>query len=638
MKRLLVVLLLVSVASGAVAQTYDPSKVKKKAVTLYDQAMQRAQDGNLVNAAGLLLQCIEIDKNYLDAYLSLAGVYGELKNYRSSTDYYERSFAMDSGYTIEYRLPYSINLAGLGEWQKALDAVNYLLDRKPPKNSTSLKAAEYRRRCYQFAVDYASNINDASYKFDPVNLGPSINSTESEYFPSLTIDQQELIFTRRLKGTNEEFFNSVQDKGAWTKAAPIQGFVNTEMNEGAQTISQDGQWLVFTGCNRPNGFGSCDLYISYREGDRWGEPENLGGRINTDQWESQPCLSPDKRDLYFASNRFGGLGGIDLYVSHLGDNGKWGEPENLGPAINTSGDDQSPFIHADNQTLYFTSNFWPGYGDADLFVSRKGPNSAWSKPVNLGYPVNTINHEGTLFIAAEGSTAYYSSDRSDSRGGLDIYSFTLREAVRPFTTFWAKGKVFDKNTSKGLPSSVELIDLATGSVISKTQTDERGNYLITLPSGRDYAFNVNRRGYLFYSEHISMNKDYRDSTFRKDIPLEPIELNASVVLNNIFFDVNKFEVRKESLIELDRVVQLMNDNPGLKLEIGGHTDNDGKPADNLLLSNNRAKAVMAYLVSKNISAARLTAKGFGSSKPVDSNETEAGKARNRRTEIRVTGK
>jgi len=638
MKKLLLYVGTYLILVSSFSQAYDPDKINKKAVKLYNQAMERAQDGNLISATGLLLQCIEIDPNYTDAYLSLAGVYGQLKNYKTSTEYYEKAFVQDTNYTIEYKLPYSINLAGLGEFEKALFAINDLLDKKPPKNSTSLKAAEYRKRCYEFAVDYAKKNANKDYVFEPKNIGGNINSTESEYFPSLTIDSRELVFTRRLGGANEDFFTSTRDGGQWIKGRPIEGDVNTPENEGAQNISQDGQWLVFTGCNRPDGFGSCDIYISYLDKYGWTEATNLGGWVNSDQWESQPCLSPDKRELYFASRRSGGLGGIDIYVSRLQENGKWGEPENLGPGINTSGDEQCPFIHADNQTLYFTSNSWPGYGDDDLFYVRKGPGGDWSKPVNLGYPINTINREGTLFIDATGKTAYYASDRSDSKGGLDIYSFDLREDIRPNKTLWVKGQVFDKKTTKGLPSAVELIDMATKQTISKVQTDEQGNYLITLPVGKDYVFNVNRKGYLFYSDNFFLVQHSPDSVYQKNIPLQPLELNASVVLNNIFFDVSKFDLKPGSQIELDKIIQLLYDNPTLKIQISGHTDNEGRPSDNLALSLSRAKTVVSYLINKGVSSQRLSYKGFGETQPVADNKTDEGRAKNRRTEMKVLGR
>ncbi|MEO5564340.1 MAG: OmpA family protein [Chitinophagaceae bacterium] len=620
------------------SQKYDPQKVDKKAVALYNQAMQRAQEGNLTLAAGLLQQCVQVDNKYVEAYLSLGGIYGQLKSSKASVDYYEKAFALDPAFTMEYKLPYSINLASLGEFEKALNAITEMLDKKPPKNETSLKAAQYRKRSYEFAVDYAKKHAATNYVFAPQNIGGNINTAESEYFPSLTIDGTELVFTRRLNSYNEDFFYSKENEKQWQKARPMEGNVNTDQNEGAQNISQDGQWLVFTGCNRRDGFGSCDIYISYLDKNGWSEATNLGGRINSDQWESQPCLSPDKRDLYFASRRHGGYGGSDVYVSHLQESGKWGEPENMGPEINTSGDEQCPFIHADNQTFYFTSNFWPGYGDDDIFYVRKGPGGSWSKPVNLGYPINTIDREGTLFISSNAKTAYYSSDRADSKGGLDIYSFELREDVRPFKTLWVKGKVFDKKTTRGLPSAVELIDLAGKQVISKVQTDEQGNYLITLPVGKDYAFNVNRKGYLFYSDNYSLSTESTDSIYQKDIPLQPIEVNASVVLRNIFFDVNKFVLNPQSQVELDMVVQLLAENPTVKILISGHTDNTGAPAANLTLSNNRAKAVISYLVKKGISPQRLASRGFGETQPMAPNTNEEGKTKNRRTEMKVISK
>lgn len=616
---------------------YDPSKVDPKAQAVYNNAISRAQDGSLVMSIPLFKQAIDMDPGYVDAYISLAGVYGQMKDHASSVEYYEKAFAKDTAYTKLFKLPYSINLAGKGEFEKALAAVNEYLAH-PRLGENSRKAGEYRKRAYEFAIEWDKKNSGRDYVFSPVNLGDQVNSQESEYFPSLTIDGKELVFTRRIKNYNEDFYSAKFDQKGWSRATALPGSINTEQNEGAQMISPDGQWLVFTGCNRSDGWGSCDIYISYLTPNGWSEALNLGGSVNSDQWDSQPCLSPDKRELYFASRRFGGFGGSDLYVSHLQPNGQWSAPENLGPDINTKGDEACPFIHADNQTLYFTSSGLQGYGEDDIFYVRKGPKGGWSLPQNLGFPVNTIHKEGTLFISSDAKTAYYASDRSDSRGGLDIYSFELRESTRPHKTLWVKGKVFDKKTTKGLPSSVELIDLANNRLMSKVLTDEEGNYMITLPVGKDYAFNVNRKGYLFYSDNYFLSQRSPDSTYEKNIPLQPIELNASVVLKNIFFDVNKYNLKNESGSELGKVVQLLQENPTLKIEIGGHTDSVGKTADNKILSQNRAKAVVNYLVMKGISPSRLIPKGFGSTQPVAPNKTEEGRALNRRTELKVVGR
>ena len=621
------------IANHSSAQVSNIAKINPKAVKLYNQGMEAAADNKFDNAISYFLQAIYLDTNYVDAYLSLAGVYGQSKKSDLAVEYYEKAIRKDTAATKVFKLTLAINLAGMGNFHRALEVVNDYLS-NPKLGEASRKAGEFRKRCFEFALEQEKK--NTGRQFSPKNAGDKINSPVSEYFPSLSIDGKELFFTRKVRGYDEDFFSAKKENTDWSNSSPLGGNVNTDENEGAQMISQDGEWLVFAASNRRDGWGGFDIYISFLTPKGWSEPINLGGKINTEQWESQPCLSPDKRDLYFASKRRGGYGGSDIYVSHLQTDGTWSTPENLGPTINTSSDEQCPFIHADNQTLFFTSNGLLGYGGTDLFYSRKGPKAAWSVPENLGYPLNTIYDEGTLFIAADAKTAYYASDRSDSKGGMDIYSFDLPENIRPNKTLWVKGKVFDQKTTKGLPSSVELIDLGTKQLISQVQTDERGNYLITLPVGRDYAFSVNRKGYLFYSDNFFLSDHSIDSIYEKNIALQPIEANASVVLKNVFFDVNKFDLKPESEAELDILVRLMNENPTLKIQIGGHTDNVGKPVDNLTLSNNRAKAVVTYLVSKGIVATRLSAKGFGETQPLDDNKTEEGRAKNRRTEMKVT--
>jgi outer membrane protein OmpA-like peptidoglycan-associated protein/tetratricopeptide (TPR) repeat protein len=633
-KRLCTILIFLATPFLIVAQSYNPDKVNKKAVALYEKAMAKAQEDDFKGGISILKDAVKADPRFMDGYLSIAGMYGEMKDYQGAIENYEKARIIDTLYFKDYNLPYSINLAGKGDFDKAVGAINAFLTIEN-LNEKSRKAGEFRKRSYQFAIDYAKQQSITDYKFEPQNMGDSINSVVSEYYPTLTIDGSELVITRRVKNYNEDFFGSTRVNGKWSKSWPLEGNINTDANEGAQNISQDGQWLIFTGCNFRGGYGSCDLYISYLTSEGWSAPENLGRRINTEGWESAPSLSPDKRDLYFASARHDGYGGIDIYVSHRLPNGQWGDPENMGPEVNTAGDESCPFIHADNQTLYFTSNGHLGYGGDDLFLVRKGAKGVWSKPTNLGYPINTIENEGSLFIASDGQTAYYASDRSDSKGGLDIYTFQMRNDIRPAKTLWVKGKVFDKKTSKGLPSAVELTDLATQEVLSKVQTDETGNYLITLPIGKDYAFNVNRKGYLFFSENFSLSQKTPDSTYHIDIPLQPLEANASVVLKNIFFDVKRYDLKPESTSELDKLFILLRDNPTLKIQISGHTDNVGKAEDNLVLSNSRAQAVVKYLVSKGIEQQRLTFKGFGAAQPVADNATEEGRAQNRRTEMKV---
>ena len=615
------------------AQWYDPDKVNKKAGEIYAAAYEEAVEGKYDAAIQHINEALVIDPQFVDAYLSRAGVYANLKNYTASVKDFEKGLQMDSVYSKTFLLPYSISLAGTGNFRKALETVTEFL-KNPTLNQQSIKAGNYRKSVYTFAVEYEIKHPVKDYVFTPRNLGDSINSAALEYFPSLTIDGSKMIFTRRVNN-DEDFYESNFINGNWSLAKPLGGKVNTNLNEGAQNISQDGQLLVFTGCNYPEGQGSCDLYFSIRTNTGWSEPQNLGPVVNTDFWESSPSLSPDKKDLYFASSRAGGFGGRDIWVTHRLLTGKWSRPENPGEAINTSGDESCPFMHADNQTLYFNSNGHAGYGMTDLFFSKKVNDSSWTVAENLGYPVNTIDDEGSLIVAADGKTAYYASDKSDTKGGLDIYTFQLREDIRPLKTLWVRGKVFDKKTGKGLPSSVELTDINKRNKVSSLQTDEDGNYLVTLPVGKDYAFSVNRKGYLFYSDNFSLSDNTTVPEYTKNIPLQPLEAGAEIILKNIFFDTKLFELKPGSLSELDKVVSLLNDNPNLKIEIDGYTDNTGQPKDNLLLSENRAKAVVNYLLKMGIKTQQLSSKGFGSAKPIADNSTENGKALNRRTELSV---
>ncbi|MEP7232787.1 MAG: OmpA family protein [Ginsengibacter sp.] len=629
----IIILLITSYISNA--QWYDPEKIDHNASTVYNLANNKAQIGDYVTAEKMMNEALKMEPKFVDAYLSLAGINASVKNYALAVSNFEKALALDSVYSNYYLLPYSIDLAGCGRFDDALKSVNIFL-LNPKLNERSIKAGEFRKKTYEFAIEYAKAHPDKDYVFNPINLGDSINTSDLEYFPSLTIDGDKMIFTKRID-RNEDFYESDKINGQWGKAYPLPGNINSStFNEGAQNISQDGTWLIFTGCNFPEGLGSCDLYISYLTKNGWSEPKNLGRNVNSEFWESTPSLSPDKKDLYFSSNVPGGFGGKDIWVCHRNEDGTWQEPLNLGPEINTPGDESTPFIHSDNRTLYFNSSGLPGYSEKpDIFVTRKTADGKWSKPENLGYPVNTIDDEGSLVVASDGKTAYYSSDRSDTKGGLDIYTFELRKDVRPLKTLWVKGKVFDNKTKDGLPSSVELVDVKTREMISKLQTDEEGNYLVTLPVGKDYAFNVKRKGYLFYSENYNIGESSTDSIFQVDIPLQPIEANARIVLKNVFFETKKTELNPESITELDNVVRLLNENPNLKIQISGYTDNVGKPADNLKLSTGRAVAVVNYLLNKRVNNERLTFKGYGEANPIAENSTEEGRARNRRTELRV---
>lgn len=616
------------------AQNYNPDKVNKKAGAIYAKAYEAAEAGNYEGSLKLLAEAQAIDSKFLDVYLSRAGIYAELKNYEASIKDFEYGFKIDSVYASTYLLPYSISLAGTGKFEKALEMVNKFLA-TPRLNSQSIIAGKYRKSTYEFAIKKAAEMNNDDYIFAPKNMGKNINSAALEYFPSLTIDGKTLIYTRR-QNNDEDFYISEFKEGQWTDAKPVSGKINTNLNEGAQNISQDGNWLIYTGCNYPEGEGSCDLYIAYKtKQGTWSEPANLGPIVNTDYWESSPSLSPDKKDLYFASSQPGGFGGKDIWVTHRLPSGKWSRPENLGSSVNSVGDEGCPFIHADNETLYFNSTGHEGYGLTDLFLAKKLSDGKWETPLNLGYPINSIDDEGSLIVTADGENAIYASDGADTYGGLDLYQFSLPKAVRAHKTLWVSGKVYDNDTKEGIPSSVVLTDINTRKTISSIQTDEDGNYLVTLPVGKTYAFTVNRKGYLFYSDNFAIEANDTIEATVINIPLKALQAGASVILKNIFFDSNEAGLKEESLTELNNVIALLLENKTLKILIKGYTDNVGQPQNNLLLSNKRAKAVVDYLIEKNIEKSRLTFKGYGETQPMAENTTEEGRAQNRRTELEI---
>ncbi len=618
------------------SQTYNPEKVNKKAIPIYQKAIEQIGYGEYKEAIATLEKCLAIDKNYVDAYLSLAGAYGELKNYKKAITNYEIAKEKDSSYCKIYSLPYSINLAGEGRFEEALAAVNHFAT-LPNLGERTQKSIKYRKDSYTFAINYEQKHPNKNYVFNPTNLGDSINSERSEYFPSLTVNDSLLVFTRR-EGGGEYFYKAnITNPNILPKAVKIAGDINDEPFKGAISVSADGEWMIFAGNIGNNSHDNFDLYICYAIPTGWSEPQNLGTNINTGYWESAPSLSPDKRVLYFSSNRPGGYGGADLYVSYRDEKGKWSKAINMGSDVNTLGDETAPYIHADNQTLYFTSSGLPGYGGTDIFVMRKGFAGAWSLPENLGYPINTIENEGSLAVAPNGVSAYYASDRSDTRGGLDLYKFDLREDVQPYKTLYVKGFVYDKNTSKGLPSNVELIDNNTGKILMNVQTDETGFYFVTLPVKKDYTFAVNRKGYLYFSKLYELSSKIADSIYKEDIYLLPIELNKITALKNIQFETNSYQLKAVSKVELEKLLQLLTDNPTIKIEVDGHTDNVGKAEDNVKLSTNRAKTVVDYLIEKGIATQRLQYKGFGATKPIADNATEAGRSSNRRTEFTVIG-
>jgi len=364
---------------------------------------------------------------------------------------------------------------------------------------------------------------------------------------------------------------------------------------------------------------------------------NLGESINSTNWESQPSLSADGRTIYFirAPRKRRANQNQDIYVAVKQVDNRWSKAERLSDVINSRHREETVLIHPDGVTLYFSSNGHPGMGGLDLFMSQKDSAGIWSTPVNLGYPINTINDENSLMVSTNGELAYFSSNMKGGFGDFDIYAFELHPNARPKPVTYVKGVVYDSLTHKAISARFELVDLDSGEeVYNSFSNPEDGEFLIPLPAGKVYALNVNQKGYLFYSDHFSLESNRLP--FELNVPLLPLTEGGEVVLKNVFFDTDRFDLKPQSQTELDKLIRLLNQNPSLQIAIEGYTDNVGSDSHNRELSEQRAKAVYNYLVSKNIDENRLIYKGYGESKPIADNDTEKGRATNRRTAFRVT--
>lgn len=486
-------------------------------------------------------------------------------------------------------------------------------------------------------------------KSDPIpfeNLGTQINSNYDEYFPSTSADERFLYFTRNTAG-NEDIFVSEQVRGVWSPANRIDmpdmnedgtfNSINTSHNDGAHTISPDGKYLFFTSCGRPKSFGSCDLYFASKSGGIWNKPKLLPKPINTISWESQPCASNDGSEIYFVSSRPGGIGGIDIYVTQVSEKGVFSEPQNLGEIINTPYDEDKPFLHPDGKTLYFSSNGHPGYGGKDLFMSKK-VDGVWQKPINLGSAINTLGDEVSIFVNTIGTKAYVArnAESGPGRNNLDLFSFELPKSYRPEKATYMKGLVIHKLTKRPLSAQVKVFDPIESKTLTNVQSDSKnGEFLfpVSLTSSM-YGFNVNKQGFALYSKNIEIQKSNSNA---QDLVIElmPLEKGTKFELRNVFFETAKFELKPSSKTELDIVVNMLKQHPSLNILISGHTDNIGQESNNKVLSENRAKSVMNFLIEAGIEAGRLKYKGFGSLQPLQPNTTPEGRAINRRTEIEI---
>jgi outer membrane protein OmpA-like peptidoglycan-associated protein len=620
----------------------------KKAFNLFEQAKSAYDSHQYSKSLALLNEILISNSQFLDAYLLKSDIYQDLDSVDQQINALENIISINP--EKNSKIYYLLGKAyyRLGKYELSGKAYQNYVMRSDAGNPLTIKANQGIVKCNE-ATDLVKNL----VPFQLINLGSNVNSADDEYWPSITVDGKTLIFTRLVNPRNsiniqtpvsqEDFYISNQINGIWQISIPFES-INTIYNEGAQSISSDGKLLFFTACTRSDGRGSCDIYFSRSKNESWSAPQNAGEPINTGSWESQPSISANGESLYFVSNRAGGKGGMDIWKCNLKGfsvtgNPVWGKPVNLGDSINTPGNEMSPFIHSDGKTLYFASDYWPGLGGFDIFYAQQKKDSLWSSPQNIGYPINSHKDEQGLVVDASGKNAYYSSDRPGSNG-MDIYSFELYQSARPTPVSYIKGKVIDDETGAPVCAKVELTDLDNAkSVIRGESCWEKGEFLMCLPLGKEYAFNVSREGYLFYSDNFQLKekKEIIDP-YILEIKMKKVKIGGAVVLRNVFFETGSYELLTESIVELQKLIDFLNLNKTVGIEIEGHTDNVGTELMNLKLSELRAKEVYDFLANKGIDRNRMQFKGYGFSKPVSSNETAEGRTLNRRTEFVIIKK
>jgi outer membrane protein OmpA-like peptidoglycan-associated protein len=642
--------------------TTDNKKAKKffdKAMDVYYQDREQAKE--------YLFKALEEDKDYANAYYVLADItYDEYEN-STFPQTKKRKRSETQNYMIQV-----VNLCpGYNDY-----IVNYLIGEIFYLDNNDKKAIEYLdfyiKHGNKETPEYSAaenivnelkeiqNLKDRPVPFDPEPV-EGVSTPDDEYLPLISPDGEMMFFTRRYLKNDinsiygermiEEFTVGYKADSTFmhynnTKAMPSP--FNKGNNQGGISITIDNSCLYVTQCDFVSAdYRNCDIYVSERTEYGWTSLKNLGQSINNKwTWESQPSISPDGKTIFFASIRPENMGNdnesnqqtSDIYYSERQNDGTWSKAKNIGKPINTSGNEKSPFFHADNKTLYFCSDRHPGLGGYDIFYSQH-IDGEWQKPVNIGYPINTEKDDLGFVVNTRGNRAYFASNQLSGKGGYDIYGFELHKKARPDEVLFVKGQMINEKGTPLTDARVEIKNTNSAEVSEGLINYDTGDYAVAVRMDEekkdDYIMIVKKENYSFTSKYIDPDELDTDVPIEVDMEVKPIEKGQAVKINDIYFDFASSNFDDKSLIVLDNFIEFLNDNPTIQFEIHGHTDNIGKASTNLALSKERAKAVYNYLSEKNIDESRMDYKGFGENQPVASNKTEEGRAKNRRTEFYI---
>ena len=607
------------------------SSSNKKALKLYEKGQNKAKERDFETALTFFAGAIKNDPNFYEAYLrrgSLFNAMGMEDSVYANLGDYLRLAANPNPTILNRMATMSFSRGEYGKSKEYIDALFKIVpEAKDEREMDLLKRS----------LDFAKLELEKGSEVTISPLPDQVNRFTLQYLPTITIDNSTLVYTKRdfIDGDEDIVVSYFRD-GQWTEAQSISLRINSPLNEGASSISADGKVMILTSCDKRDSFGSCDLYITRKTEKGWSKPRNLGKPVNSQYWESQPSLSADGKKIYFSSNRPGGNGGRDLWLTTYTNN-KWSQPKNLGSSINSFKDETTPFIHPNGESIYFSSNGFVGMGGFDLLRSNL-VDSSWTNPENLGYPINSHNDEVALLIAGDGKTAYFAKETQRNQRITDsrIVTFTLPEKYRAKPATYIVGRTFDSKTGKPIKAKIEIVDLNKNAFLYQAESDSiTGNYTMVLPSDKDIACYVKKRGYLFYERNFYTESNSVLAPDTIDIHLKPIAVDEFLVLRNIYFELNSYELNEKSLSELNNMVEILKENPGIIVEISGHTDNIGSESYNQTLSEKRAEQVYREIIAKQIDKSRLSFKGYGDQNPIESNETDAGRRLNRRIEFRV---
>jgi len=624
-----------------------PMSSNKKARKLYDKALNIARNDKN-QARALLIEALEIDPEFAQANQVLGDLLVRSKKTSQAEPYLLKAIELcpDLDAMIYYRLG-SIEFA-----EKRYNEAKVHLAKFVASNAGKEEERSDAREQLTAVTFYVEGFaNPVPFEPRPLSL---ISSPSDEYLPIITPDNKRAYFTRRTfekakftGGINVETkpierfcFSEQTSNNVFEEGIPMPEPFNKSSNEGGASLSADNKYMFFTICRDEGGdLLNCDIWYSVYSQGVWSPISNAGPEINgKTTWDSQPTLSSDGKTLYFASNRPGGIGELDIWKSLKDKDGKWGSPINLGPTINTAGNEKSPFFHSDGKTLYFSSTGQLGYGGYDIFYAKLGEQEVWHKPKNIGYPINSEKDDLGFFVSTDGKTGYFASDKLKGNGGWDVYYFGLYKEARPERVLFLTGEIRDENNSSVSDAKVEIKNTRTQEITTLDVDSLTGKYVAVVAFNEDHILTVKQSGKAFTSSYFSTSDSTLNQPSEVNMKVEEIKVGKAYTINNINFETNSSELNEQSKNIILEFGSFLKDNSGVKVSIQGHTDNIGDPLSNMTLSKERAKNVYSFLVAQGISESRLSSKGFGMSNPLAGNKTEVGRAKNRRTEFVILEK